>query len=186
MCSPVSASLKPSTAARCGIPRRSWCDWRKREGRSRKHSHSGPPKVAQDVTAEVADKCPWVDRYVVDSTDAPAIDSSGPYDVVSITHVIEHLTDPVGTLRRLQPVTRGMVFITAPHRPPRWDGTIESWRTYSYNHVPAHLQYVSVFSGARNTAGTREWLSCIHPTAFCIIEKRRYLTNHGRQQHVEL
>ena len=99
--------------------------------------------VAQDVTPEVAQKCPWVDHYIVGSTDDPAIDAHGPYDVISMTHVIEHLTDPVAILRRLRPITRGAVFLTAPHRPIKWDGSIESWRQYSYNHVPAHLQYFS-------------------------------------------
>jgi trans-aconitate methyltransferase len=99
--------------------------------------------VAQDVTKEVADKCPWVDDYIVASADDPQLDSLGPYDVISLTHVIEHLPDPIAMLRRLRSVTRGMIFMTAPHRPVRWDGTIESWRKYSYNHVPAHLQYFS-------------------------------------------
>jgi len=71
--------------------------------------------------------------------------------VVSMTHVIEHLADPVEMLRRLRPITRGVVFITAPHRPAKWDGSIESWRTYSYNHVPGHLQYFSE-SGMRLAA----------------------------------
>ncbi len=97
--------------------------------------------VAQDITAEVADKCPWVDHYIVGPADDPRIDALGPYDVISLTHVIEHLPDPAAMLRRLHPITRGMIFITAPHRPVRWDGTIESWLKYSYNHVPAHLQY---------------------------------------------
>ncbi len=99
--------------------------------------------VAQDVTPEMASKCPWVDHYVVGFTDAPEIDAYGPYDVISMTHVIEHLPDPVGMLRRLRPITRGIVFLTAPHRPVKWDGSIEGWRTYSYHHVPGHLQYFS-------------------------------------------
>jgi len=99
--------------------------------------------VAQDITAEVAEKCSWVDHYIVGPDDDPRIDSLGPYDVISLTHVIEHVPDPAAMLRRLRPVTRGMIFITAPHRPVRWDGTMESWLKYSYNHVPAHLQYFS-------------------------------------------
>jgi len=99
--------------------------------------------VAQDITKEVADKCPWVDHYIVASADDQRLDSLGPYDVISLTHVIEHLPDPGAMLRRLRPLTRGMIFMTAPHRPVRWDGTIDSWRKYSYNHVPAHLQYFS-------------------------------------------
>jgi hypothetical protein len=111
--------------------------------RAAKKMSSDAKTVAQDVTSEVAANCPWVDRYIVGSIDDAEIDSLGPYDVISMTHVIEHLTDPVAALRRLRPVTRGRVFITAPHRPVKWDGSIESWRSYSYNHVPAHLQYFS-------------------------------------------
>jgi hypothetical protein len=99
--------------------------------------------VAQDITPEVSTKCPWVDHYLVTSADDPKIDALGPYDVISMTHVIEHLNDPVAMLRRLRPITRGAIFMTAPHRPVRWDGSIESWRAYSYNHVPGHLQYFS-------------------------------------------
>jgi hypothetical protein len=99
--------------------------------------------VAQDITTEVADKCPWVDHYIVASSDDPRFDSLGPYDVISLTHVIEHLPDPIAMLRRLRPITKGMIFMTAPHRPVRWDGRIESWLKYSYNHVPGHLQYFS-------------------------------------------
>jgi hypothetical protein len=99
--------------------------------------------VAQDITPEVSKKCAWVDNYIVASAEDPRIDALGPYDVISLTHVIEHLPDPVGMLRRLRPITRGMIFMTAPHRPARWDGGIESWRAYSYNHVPGHLQYFS-------------------------------------------
>ena len=85
--------------------------------RAAKVISSAAHTVAQDVTPEVAGKCPWVDHYIVGSTDDPRIDSLGPYDVISLTHVIEHLTDPVGMLRRLRPVTRGLIFMTAPHRP---------------------------------------------------------------------
>lgn len=112
-------------------------------GRAAKQNFPHSRTVAQDITPEVAQKCSWVDHYIVGSADDPRIDSLGPYDVISMTHVIEHLPDPGAMLRRLLPVTRGMIFITAPHRPVRWDGTIASWRNYSYNHVPAHLQYFS-------------------------------------------
>ena len=72
---------------------------------------------------------------------------TAPYDIVSLTHVIEHLLDPVGVLRRLRQLIapRGLVFVTAPHRPPGWkrgDG-IATWREWSYTHVPAHVQYFS-------------------------------------------
>jgi len=99
--------------------------------------------IAQDISPECSAQCPWVDRYIVDSWESTDIDQLGPFDIVSMTHVIEHLPDPVATLRRLRPVTRGMVFLTAPHRPMSWDGSIEQWRAYAYNHVPAHLQYFS-------------------------------------------
>jgi Methyltransferase domain len=116
--------------------------------------------VAQDVSPEMAQKCPWVDHYIVESTDAKALDQWGPYDVISLTHVIEHVPDPVATLRRAGDLSRGLIFITAPHRPVAWKGTIEEWRTYSYNHVPAHLQYFSE-QGMVETA-QRAGLQVIH------------------------
>ena len=117
--------------------------------------------VAQDVTSEMALKCPWVDHYLVDSTEARDLDQWGPYDIISMTHVIEHVPDPVATLRRAKQLSRGLVFITAPHMPAHWQGTIEEWRKYSYNHVPAHLQYFSE-KGMKNAAkaaglGLRLW-----------------------------
>ncbi len=111
--------------------------------RAAKAVHPAASTVAQDVSSEMAEKCPWVDRYLVASADAPEIDQSGPYNVISLTHVFEHVPDPVGMLRRLKRVSDGLIFITAPHRPMAWQGTIEEWRKYSYNHVPAHLQYFS-------------------------------------------
>ena len=113
--------------------------------------------VAQDVSSEMAEKCPWVDRYLVDSADSPEIDQRGPYNVISMTHVFEHLPDPVGMLQRLKRVCNGLIFITAPHRPVKWAGTIEEWRKYSYNHVPAHLQYFSKLGmeAAAQRAGLR-------------------------------
>jgi SAM-dependent methyltransferase len=105
--------------------------------------------IAQDVSREVADKCPWADRYIVAPFESPEFDRLGPFDVISLTHVLEHLPDPVVALRRLRPMSKGLVFITAPHRPTAWDGSIEAWRTYSYNHVPAHLQYFSERGMAR-------------------------------------
>jgi hypothetical protein len=39
-----------------------------------------------------------------------------------------------------------VIFVTAPHRPVGWSdrtGEIALWERYSYNHVPAHIQYFS-------------------------------------------
>jgi len=111
--------------------------------RAAKAVHTAASTTAQDVSSEMAEKCPWVDRYLVTSADASEIDQRGPYNVISLTHVFEHVPDPVGMLRRLKGVSNGIIFITAPHRPVAWRGSIEEWRKYSYNHVPAHLQYFS-------------------------------------------
>jgi SAM-dependent methyltransferase len=105
--------------------------------------------VAQDISSEAAAECTWVDRYYV-ASDVMAcreIEDQAPYDVISLTHVIEHLVDPVGALKRLRELMapEGLFFITAPSRPPGWrrgDG-VASWQNWSYNHVPAHVQYFS-------------------------------------------
>jgi ubiquinone/menaquinone biosynthesis C-methylase UbiE len=111
--------------------------------RAAKEVHPAASTVAQDVSSEMAEKSPWVDRYLVTSADAPEIDQRGPYNDISLTHVFEHVPDPVGMLRRLKRVSNGLIFITAPYRPVAWRGSIEEWRKYCYNHVPAHLQYFS-------------------------------------------
>ncbi|MEO7064612.1 MAG: class I SAM-dependent methyltransferase [Dokdonella sp.] len=101
--------------------------------------------VAQDVSAECATTCAWVDSYHVG-----ALATLGDHDrfqLASMTHVIEHLADPAAMLDevagRLAP--GGKLFVTAPFRPVGWqpnDG-IAPWRDYSYLHVPAHITYFS-------------------------------------------
>ena len=102
--------------------------------------------VAQDVSPEAATRCAWVDRYVQGSVDDPRLDGHAAYDVISLTHVIEHVVDPVATLRRCLSLLRtdGILFVTAPYRPRGWRDDVPDLRrfeAYSYNHVPAHIQY---------------------------------------------
>lgn len=104
--------------------------------------------VAQDVSPEVVTQCEWVEDYVQGAIDDPRIAMHAPYDVISLTHVIEHLVDPVATLRHCAPLlaSDGVVFVTAPFRPVGWRDDVPNvavWRGYSYNHVPAHVQYFS-------------------------------------------
>src|ERR1700687_4627604 len=91
--------------------------------RAAKAVHTDASTTAQDVSSEMAEKCPWVDRYLVTSADAPEIDQRGPYNVISLTHVFEHVPDPVGMLRRLKGVSNGFIFIIAPSPPRCWGGT---------------------------------------------------------------
>lgn len=101
--------------------------------------------VAQDVSGEVAEKCPWVDRYHVGTVST--LDERERFHLASMTHVIEHLVDPAAMLAaissRLAP--GGKLFVTAPHRPTGWnpEAGIAGWREYSYLHVPAHVTYFS-------------------------------------------
>jgi SAM-dependent methyltransferase len=104
--------------------------------------------VAQDISPEATARCAWVDRYVQDDVFSAALAERAPYDIVSLTHVIEHLVDPVRVIRRCRDLLRpdGVIFVTAPHRPVGWNERapdIALWEAYSYNHVPAHTQYFS-------------------------------------------
>jgi 2-polyprenyl-3-methyl-5-hydroxy-6-metoxy-1,4-benzoquinol methylase len=109
-----------------------------------KQSHT----IAQDVTPECKDICTWVDDYIIGSCEENygELKNKGPYDLISLTHVIEHLSYPVDFLIQISPLLSdtGIIFITAPYQPPNWDkanNNIEVWKKWSYNHVPAHLQY---------------------------------------------
>jgi len=124
-----------------------------------KSVHSGNLTVAQDISPEAVNKCPWVDHYIQDEIVSQDIERHAPYDVISLTHVIEHLVDPKGVIRRCKSLLRpgGVVFVTAPHRPIGWNdrtSDIAMWKEYSYNHVPAHIQYFSAQSMRRLAKST--------------------------------
>jgi 2-polyprenyl-3-methyl-5-hydroxy-6-metoxy-1,4-benzoquinol methylase len=111
-----------------------------------KHSYT----TAQDVTSECKDICTWVDKYIVGSCEDnfELLKDKAPYDIISLTHVIEHLSYPVDFLIRISPLLseRGVLFITAPYQPIDWkksNNNMNVWQTWSYNHVPAHLQYLT-------------------------------------------
>jgi len=101
--------------------------------------------IGQDVSAEVAERCPWVDRYHVG--DFSTLDDTGPFQLASMTHVVEHLVDPAAMLGAISARLSkgGKLFITAPFRPTGWRPShgIQGWREYSYLHVPAHITYFS-------------------------------------------
>ena len=113
--------------------------------RAIKARNPGILTVAQDVTAECAGECPWVDDYVVGVVGN--LDRARPFELISLTHVIEHLVDPQSMLRELAArlAPGGRIFVTAPFRPSGWsagDG-IAKWLEYPYLHVPAHVSYLS-------------------------------------------
>ena len=101
--------------------------------------------VAQDVSGECERACTWVDRYFVGALEA--LPERGPYQLISLTHVIEHLVDPEGMLQTLAKLLApgGRIFVTAPFRPTGWqpEQGISPWQDYSYLHVPAHVTYLS-------------------------------------------
>lgn len=103
--------------------------------------------VAQDISSEAAESCPWVDHYFVGPLESRVkeIRALGPFDVISMTHVIEHLPDPVPVLRRCSALLadRGVIFVSAPARPVSWtpSASFDTWKKWDLNHTPAHLQY---------------------------------------------
>jgi len=109
--------------------------------------HQSNVTVAQDVSSEAVNLCPWVDHYVVGAIKevSDSLAGQAPYHIISLTHVIEHVPDPLTVLRHCGRWLdrNGLVFITAPHRPPGWDKTkpFAAWQQWALTHVPAHLQY---------------------------------------------
>lgn len=101
--------------------------------------------VAQDVSGECKEHCSWVDEYHVGALDD--MPPQDPFDLASMTHVIEHLVDPGAMLKSIAHRLKqgGKLFITAPYRPTGWKPAhgVDPWRNYSYLHVPAHVTYFS-------------------------------------------
>jgi len=101
--------------------------------------------VAQDLSSECATRCDWVDLYHVGPL--AQMPPQASFDLISMTHVIEHLVNPRAMLEdiclRLSP--HGKLFVTAPYRPRNWEPGkgIEAWRDYTFLHVPAHVTYFS-------------------------------------------
>lgn len=111
----------------------------------------GISKSAFTVAHDLSDECiqetkAWVDYYAVGDLNHPHIIANKPYDLISLTHVIEHVPSPKETLKTARNLLapNGRVFITAPHRPENWEtGDSDAFQAWSYNHVPAHLTYFS-------------------------------------------
>lgn len=103
--------------------------------------------IAQDITPEVRTECPYVDQYHVGDL-FQIRQLYGPFDLVSLTHVIEHLIDPLAYMKFIAANLShdGVSFVTAPLRPS--DVQLRAMETidtgvFKYLHVPAHLQYFS-------------------------------------------
>lgn len=116
--------------------------------------------VAQDVSAECSATSPWVDEYLVGPLE---LVPRREFQLVSMTHVIEHLPNPERMLSQLREYVGpgGHVYINAPHRPPMWrpGAGIDGWLRYSYLHVPAHISYLS-----------RKWLAqCAVRSGFKLV-----------------
>lgn len=116
--------------------------------RAAKQMSAASRTAAQDVSPETANSCNWVDNFLVCEMADAKIAALGPFDIISMTHVIEHLSDPVAAVRHCKKLLSpgGIIFITAPYRPVGWklgDYDIGAWQNYSYNHIPAHIQYFS-------------------------------------------
>jgi hypothetical protein len=111
--------------------------------------------IAQDISHEAMSVCSWVDRFCLGELEnvKDQLAELGPYHIISMTHVIEHLTEPTATLALCRELLRpdGYIFITAPFRPLEWEPvrSMTIWESWSYNHVPAHLQYFHAHSMKR-------------------------------------
>lgn len=102
---------------------------------------------AQDISPECLEKCEWVDDYFHGTIEALNQQKPTSYNAISLTHVIEHVPDPVKTLKTLASMLaiNGVILLTAPSRPKGWmpESGLQLWLDYSYLHVPAHITYFS-------------------------------------------
>jgi hypothetical protein len=112
-----------------------------------KQINASASTLAQDISDECASRCDWVDKYFIGSVDEFCQSRSQKINAISLTHVIEHLPDPVATLKTLASMLEagGSILVTAPLRPTGWKPKqgIGPWLEYSYLHVPAHINYFS-------------------------------------------
>lgn len=121
--------------------------------------------VSQDLTSECVNTCTWVDKYYLG--DLPDVMDSlrkhAPYQIISMSHVFEHLIDPIDVLRKCGELLddKGIIFINAPHRPANWNdsSSFESWEKWSYNHVPTHINYYN--SNSLTKAAERSGLEMV-------------------------
>lgn len=101
--------------------------------------------IAQDISDECAERCPWVDTYFVGALSD--LKPAHSIQLAAMTHVIEHLPRPGEVFGELAEhmAPGGKVYITAPFRPALWRPKhgFEPWLSYSYLHVPAHISYLS-------------------------------------------
>jgi hypothetical protein len=101
----------------------------------------------QDISSECVDKCEWADQYFVGSVEDFSKQADTSFHAISLTHVIEHVPDPVKTLKLLSRMLTddGVIMLTAPFRPKNWSVLqgLQPWIDYSYLHVPAHISYFS-------------------------------------------
>ena len=116
--------------------------------------------VVQDITTECVKACTWVDKYIVDELEnaLPSLEEYGPYQIISMTHVFEHLIFPLDILNICHKLLddQGVIFITAPHRPKGWTlyEPVELWEKWAYNHVPAHINYYNNTSMSKAASKT--------------------------------
>jgi len=102
-------------------------------------------RVAQDVTNELSSQTPWVNQYFVNELEFMPLDEAVKFQIVSMTHVLEHISHPKEFLIKVKKFLspNGLIFITMPHRPNGPKAKKQTWESWSYHHVPGHLQYFS-------------------------------------------
>lgn len=88
---------------------------------------------------------PWVDDYFVGAIGD--LSQHRRFELVSLTHVLEHVPQPRAFLAKLAAYVSpgGHIYVTAPFRPAFWRPRHghRPWLRYEYLHVPAHVSYLS-------------------------------------------
>lgn len=98
--------------------------------------------ICQDVTQILPPGLEEIDEYFFGQLDDPYLKHAGQYHVIVLTHVIQHLIDPVKAIRYLTTLlhTPACIYISGPEKPD-YQSEDFNWNDFNFHSVPGHNVY---------------------------------------------